>query len=69
MKHPLIDAIITDLAGTPAPPDAVNMYASDGPPGNAVRRANLQLALELALARGPDLLLIGEAPGYHARAA
>lgn len=60
-----IDALIADLAAAPAPPDAVNMYAPWGPPGNAVRRANLALALRLARARGPDLLLVGEAPGYN----
>lgn len=65
MPHPTIDALITDLAALPAPADALNMYALAGPPGNAVRRRNLALALSLALARGPDLLLVGEAPGYH----
>jgi uracil-DNA glycosylase len=60
-----IPQLIADLTALPAPRDTVNMYATDGPPGNAVRRANLALALEQALARGPDLLLIGEAPGYH----
>jgi uracil-DNA glycosylase len=65
MPHPEIDAIIAELAALPAPPDAVNMYAAAGPPGNELRRRNLALALELALARGPDLLLVGEAPGYN----
>jgi uracil-DNA glycosylase len=65
MHDPEIAALIGELAALPAPPDAVNMYAADGPPGNAVRRRNLALALELALARGPDLLLVGEAPGYN----
>jgi uracil-DNA glycosylase len=60
-----IDALIADLAALAPPADAVNPYAQDGPPGNAVRRANLYLALKLALARGPDLLLVGEAPGYN----
>ena len=65
MPHPEIDAIIAELAALPAPPDAVNMYAAAGPPGNELRRRNLALALELALPRGPDLLLVGEAPGYN----
>lgn len=65
MPYSELDAIVADLAALPAPPDAVNMYAADGSPGNAVRRANLALALELALARSPDLLLVGEAPGYN----
>ncbi|MEI7644272.1 MAG: uracil-DNA glycosylase [Chloroflexales bacterium] len=60
-----IDQIIADLAALVAPADAVNPYALGGPPGNALRRANLHLALRLALARGPDLLLVGEAPGYN----
>lgn len=60
-----IAALIADLAAATTPADATNQYAADGPPGNAVRRANLQLALELALQRGPDLLLVGEAPGYN----
>ncbi|NTW02664.1 MAG: hypothetical protein HGA19_15525 [Oscillochloris sp.] len=61
----LITSIIAALAGLPAPANAVNPYADPGPPGNALRRANLRLALELALVRGPDLLLVGEAPGYN----
>jgi uracil-DNA glycosylase len=65
MHHPEIDSLLADLAALPAPPDAVNMYAAGGPPGNAVRRRNLALALELALERGADLLLVGEAPGYN----
>lgn len=60
-----IDGLIADLAALPAPPDAVNMYAIEGPPGNALRRRNLALALRLARERGPDLLLVGEAPGYN----
>jgi len=62
---PEIATIVADLAAVAPPRDAVNMYAADGPPGNALRRANLALALALALARGPDLLLVGEAPGYN----
>ena len=65
MASDSINAIIADLAAIPAPADAVNPYALDGPPGNVVRRDNLRLALEVALARGPDLLLVGEAPGYN----
>ncbi len=62
---PPVATLIADLAALPAPADSVNMYASDGPPGNGARRRNLALALEAALARRPDLLLIGEAPGYN----
>ncbi len=60
-----IAALVADLAAIAPPRDAVNMYAADGPPGNALRRHNLALALTLALERGPDLLLVGEAPGYN----
>ncbi|RRR71723.1 MAG: hypothetical protein EI684_11160 [Candidatus Viridilinea halotolerans] len=62
---PNIASLIAALAALAELPDSVNMYAPHGPPGNEVRRANLSLALALALARGPDLLLIGEAPGYN----
>jgi uracil-DNA glycosylase len=65
MRPDTIDAIIAALAALAAPAATVNPYATDGPPGNAVRRGNLRLALELALERGPDLLLVGEAPGYN----
>jgi uracil-DNA glycosylase len=65
MSHPEIAALVAELAALEPPRDAVNMYAAAGPPGNAVRRRNLALALGLALERGPDLLLVGEAPGYN----
>lgn len=65
MSHSAIAALIADLAALPAPADAVNMYAADGPPANALRRHNLTVALTLALEHTPDLLLIGEAPGYN----
>jgi uracil-DNA glycosylase len=60
-----VATLLAELAALPTPRDTVNMYAYDGPPGNAIRRANLSLALTQARMRGPDLLLIGEAPGYH----
>jgi uracil-DNA glycosylase len=60
-----IAALITTLATLEAPAHATNPYADDGTPGNALRRANLALALRLALVRGPQLLLVGEAPGYN----
>lgn len=65
MTPPAIDALIAGLAAAPVAADCVNQYAEPGPPGNALRRANLRLALSLAHARGPDLLLVGEAPGYN----
>lgn len=59
-----IDHLIANLAQTPVAADATNQYANDDTPGNALRRANLRLALEQALATQPALLLVGEAPGY-----
>lgn len=63
--HDPIDILIDTLATLPAPAHATNPYAADGPPGNAIRRANLALALRAAHARQPHLLLVGEAPGYN----
>jgi uracil-DNA glycosylase len=60
-----IDRFLHDLAVAPVPPDATNQYAVIGPPGNLARRTNLRLALAEALEHRPDLLLIGEAPGYN----
>jgi uracil-DNA glycosylase len=60
-----IDELLERLAALPQREDYVNIYRDDGPPGGAVRRRNLQLALEQGRKRGPDLLLIGEAPGYN----
>ncbi|WP_129633774.1 uracil-DNA glycosylase [Candidatus Oscillochloris fontis] len=65
MPAPTISAIISALAQLAAPHDAINPYADGGSTGNAIRRANLQRALELAVQRGPDLLVVGEAPGYN----
>ena len=59
-----IDELLERLTALPQREDYVNMYRDDGPPGGAVRRRNLRLALEQGRQRGPDLLLIGEAPGY-----
>ena len=64
-QDPEINALLADLAAAEVAADATNQYAVDGPPGNAIRRANLALALGLARQRDPDLLLIGEAPGYN----
>lgn len=66
----IIHNLVNNLAAMAAPPHTVNMYAHQAADeqeahGNAIRRNNLVLALTLALERGPDLLLIGEAPGYN----
>jgi uracil-DNA glycosylase len=60
-----IDQLIADLARAQVAADTTNQYADDGTPGNSTRRANLRRMLEHALATGPDLLLVGEAPGYN----
>lgn len=60
----LLDAFIADLAHAAVAADATNQYASDGPAGNAIRRANLRRALEYAHDLEPKVLLVGEAPGY-----
>ncbi|PDW03211.1 uracil-DNA glycosylase [Candidatus Viridilinea mediisalina] len=65
MPQPNPETLVASVAELPAPPATVNMYALEGPSGNVVRRANLRLALALARERGPNLLLIGEAPGYN----
>jgi uracil-DNA glycosylase len=62
----LVDQLIAGLAATVLPDDDVtNQYAADGSPGNATRCDNLHRAVTAALAAGPALLLVGEAPGYN----
>ena len=56
-------AFVERLAGAPAPRDAINPYAGDGPA--AARRDNLALYLTRMAARRPTVLLVGEAPGYR----
>jgi uracil-DNA glycosylase len=62
---PLITSLIDSLARAPVAADAFNPYAGDDTPGNAARRANLALALSQILDRGPQLVLVAEAPGYR----
>ncbi|MCG8350307.1 MAG: uracil-DNA glycosylase [Chloroflexales bacterium] len=64
MQTSMLDDLISKLTHASVASDATNQYADDSAPGNAIRRANLRLALEQALERGPALLLVGEAPGY-----
>lgn len=59
-----IEQLVAELSRVPVAEDATNQYADDGTPGNAIRRVNLQLALKQAHMIQPDLLLVGEAPGY-----
>lgn len=59
-----INDLLDTLTALPQRDDYVNFYRADGPAGAAQRRHNLRLALADGVARGPQLLLIGEAPGY-----
>jgi uracil-DNA glycosylase len=62
---PMLDHLLTTLAHAPVGADATNMYAAAGPAGNAIRLANLRLALRYALEQPTALLIVGEAPGYN----
>jgi Uracil-DNA glycosylase len=59
-----IEQLVAQLAAQPVAEDCTNQYAPNGDPGQDIRRANLTRYLRLAIARKPDLLLLGEAPGY-----
>lgn len=59
-----IDALLAACAAANVGEHAYNQYADDGTPGNQVRRENLTLHLQQALALRPAMILIGEAPGY-----
>jgi uracil-DNA glycosylase len=62
-----ISQFIDDLAQLPAGPSATNMFALLGEDAddNAARRHNLELYLNAMLERRPQVLLVGEAPGYR----
>jgi uracil-DNA glycosylase len=64
MSHRDIERFIRQLAAAPTASDAYNEYA-EGPPMNAIRRANLRRYLETMQARQPESLLVMEAPGYR----
>lgn len=59
-----IDQLIAQLAAQPVATDCTNQYAPNGDPAQDTRRANLSRYLQIAIAHKPDLLLLGEAPGY-----
>ena len=59
-----IDAFVDRVAGTPAGPNAVNMFDFTDEE-NAVRRRNLTRYLRQLAERRPRVLLVGEAPGYR----
>ena len=52
------------LAASTVPPYCTNPYGVERPYA-AQRRHNLQTYLELMVVQKPDLLLVGEAPGYR----
>ncbi len=59
-----ISQFIHQLAAAPSPPNCENPYRYEQPFANA-RRHNLQQYLTLMVQQRPQLLLIGEAPGYR----
>ncbi len=58
-----ISDFVHQLATAVPPPNCVNPYAAERP-FTPQRRHNLQTYLELMVQQQPDLVLIGEAPGY-----
>lgn len=64
-----LEALVESLARSVVADDAFNQYAylDSGPlaRANALRRHNLRLYLGAMLDQKPDLLLVGEAPGYR----
>lgn len=59
-----IEAFIQQLSQA-RPSHAYNMYAHDAGNDAMVRRKNLALYLESMLSREPEIMLVGEAPGYQ----
>ncbi len=59
-----LDAFIGRLAAAEPGPACTNFF-DHSVPENAVRRANLRLYLSEMLERSPDVLLVGEAPGFR----
>ncbi len=59
-----LKAFIEELAHTEVPPDVCNQYSYIRPE-NAVRRENLFIYLKQMYELKPDIMLVGEAPGYR----
>ena len=59
-----LDALIGRLAVVEPGPACTNFF-DHSTPENAVRRANLRLYLSEMLDRSPEVLLVGEAPGFR----
>jgi len=64
MADPAIRAFVDRLASVQTGPDSQNFF-DHTVPGNAQRRRNLELYLQEMLDRRPDVLLLGEAPGFR----
>lgn len=58
------DSFIESLASVPSACGVANQYAYESE-ANSIRRENLRLYLEHMAALRPDILLVGEAPGYR----
>lgn len=64
MADPAIRAFVDRLASVQTGPDSQNFF-DFAAAGNALRRRNLELYLQEMLDRRPDVLLLGEAPGFR----
>jgi uracil-DNA glycosylase len=63
-KSRWIEAFVEDLASVPSGPGFTNFYSRSNP-ANSVRRHNLSQYLHDIHRRAPDVLLVGECPGYR----
>ena len=64
MTASAVDGFIGRLAAVPAGPDWTNFF-DHSQPSNALRRHNLGTYLTAMLERRPEVLLVGEAPGFR----
>ncbi|WP_026538106.1 uracil-DNA glycosylase [Arthrobacter sp. 9MFCol3.1] len=64
MADPEIRAFVDRLASVQTGPDSQNFFDFSAA-GNALRRRNLELYLQEMLDRRPEVLLLGEAPGFR----
>jgi hypothetical protein len=64
MIAPSITAFVERLAAVETGPASTNFFNYDVPE-NALRRRNLELYLQEMLDRRPEVLLVGEAPGFR----
>lgn len=64
MSAPAIAAFVERLAAVDVGAAATNFF-NHSVPANALRRNNLEIYLQEMLDRRPDVLLVGEAPGFR----